>query len=43
MACKHCDKWIKDPIAYNGIFFGMCTNDFKVYPEYHDCINMGYQ
>ena len=35
--CSDCKYWEKDPIPYNGIYFGICKIDGKVKYEFHVC------
>jgi len=35
--CNECEFWEKDPIPYNGIYFGICKLDGKIKCEFHIC------
>jgi len=35
--CGECENWEKDPLPYNGIYFGKCKIDGKIKYEFHKC------
>ena len=35
--CANCREWEKDPMPYNGIYFGKCKVDGKIKYEFHRC------
>jgi len=35
--CSNCKYWEKDPIPYNGFYFGLCKIDGKIKYEFHVC------
>ena len=35
--CNECEYWERDPLPYNGIYFGICRMDGKIKYEFHLC------
>lgn len=37
LTCDGCPYWERDPVSYNGIFFGKCKRDGQIKYEFYEC------
>jgi hypothetical protein len=35
--CNGCEFWQRDPVPYNGIYFGKCALDGNIKYDFHEC------